>query len=206
MTEKTPLPARLFVAVERCFDRDSPLAVAIDHVSRLRFPGDRWVLSSGPATHAFVICVDGINRPWRLDGTWPKAAKSIWRGTGKDPCVVWEIGGEQHDIRNAISLAYRMRGTPYDLGELVLQAFAPLTATMGLPIKVPYDGVKGGTICTGVACEVMRAAGHGPRLLADSVMTADHYPEELAIALSSSEDGSDWHCRVDPLTLRRVTP
>lgn len=200
---------RLFVGVERS-THPSPIGIAINVATRARFvhPAAGWTIAGGPATHAFVVVQEDNRTAWRLDGTHPAAGRgAYYPPTHGTENALWEVVGG--DVAAGAAKALALVGTPYDLAELFQQALAPLAEVTSLRPGVPYNGRNGGSICTGIACDVLRAVGGTARAVAEKVMTRDHYPEELGQALLAyglfRPAGEPWALRVDPKTLEPLT-
>jgi hypothetical protein len=117
------------------FDNDPPLGPVIEWVSR-QVLSPPYVLSGGPATHAFM-CLDYAGVRWRLDGKPPVSAWSPWWSYADESQVaLWEVIPEavgEDAFRRGLDKAAMSHGVLYDVPLLVAQLLALAPNGIQLP-------------------------------------------------------------------------
>jgi hypothetical protein len=174
------MDTRLFVGVSN--DASTRIGRVIAAFTRKHDAGP-YVVHGHPATHAFLAIRHPDGCWWRLDGKAPVAAWSPQTLPWEPSSVgLWEIKGQEDDLKRGLLHILRMKPPAYDLVELGFQLVDALASDDGLPHA---------RICTTVAIDGLM--GCGDHWVALATGLKNYRPETLARKLSSVEH--EFWCR-----------
>lgn len=179
----------LYICAHRLMD--PPWGPGIDFFSRLTNAklSSKWVLKDGPSTHIFVVMKHADGTAWRHDAYVPVSVWTPDEKRGEE--ARWRLMLEPDAFAAAAHKARELTGTPYDLGEIALQAFTSITG-----LRPPPDLFSKALICSSLGAEVLNAADGDPRRFVEAL--PNYLPEMLAQRLRDCE-GSQWLARVESL-------